>query len=222
MNTLRRHLITVPAAAVALAPFATASLRPAHAQADIPGEGKTWRRLARPVRVEPPAGKVDVVEFFWYGCPHCYRFEPVLRRWIANLPADVAFRRVHVPFSERKHQQLYYTLLAMGEADRLAPDIFRALHEEGKRLVGDDEIADWVAAHGVDRKAFTEQFGSFGVRTAMTRGTREMTDWGVDGVPMIGAAGKYLTAPSLAGSNQAALDLIDQFVASERVAMRRG
>lgn len=221
MISLRRHLITLPPV-LALARLAGLELPAAHAQPALPPEGEGYRRVSPALRTDAPAGKVEVVEFFWYGCPHCYRFEPVLRRWIAQLPEDVAFRRVHVPFQERKHQQLYYTLLAMGQAEELGMAVFRALHEERRRLDSDKEIIDWAAAQGLDRQAFADHFKSFGVRTAMTRGTREMTDYGVDGVPMIGVAGKYLTAPSLAGSNQAALDLVDKMIANERVAARKG
>lgn len=220
MTSLRRHLITLPPA-IALARFAGVELPAAHAQPALPPEGQGWRRVSPPVRSEVPPGKIEVVEFFWYGCPHCHRFEPVLRRWVAQLPDDVVFRRVHVPFQERKHQQLYYTLLAMGEEEKLGLAVFRALHEERRRLDSDKEIIDWAQAQGLDRKAFSDHFTSFGVRTAMTRGTREMTEYGVDGVPMIGVAGKYLTAPSMAGSNQAALDLVDKMIAHERVAARK-
>jgi len=221
MTSLRRQLITLPPV-LALARLAGVELPAAHAQPALPADGEGYRRIAPAVRTDAPEGKIEVVEFFWYGCPHCHRFEPVLRRWIAQLPDGVAFRRVHVPFQERKHQQLYYTLVAMGEEEKLGLAVFRALHEERRRLDSDAEIIDWAVAQGLDRKAFTDQYKSFGVRTAMTRGTREMTDYGVDGVPMIGVAGKYLTAPSLAGSNQAALDLVDKMIANERVAARKG
>jgi thiol:disulfide interchange protein DsbA len=220
MTSLRRHLITLPPI-LAAARLAGVELPAAHAQPALPPEGQGWRKVSPAVRTEAPAGKVDVVEFFWYGCPHCYRFEPVLRRWVAQLPDDVAFRRVHVPFQERKHQQLYYTLVAMGQEDKVGPLVFRALHEERRRLDSDKEILDWAAAQGLDPKAFGDHFSSFGVRTAMSRGTREMNEYGVDGVPMVGVAGKYLTAPSLAGSNQAALDLVDKMIAHERVAARK-
>ena len=221
MISLRRSLITLPPA-IALAHVAGIELPSAHAQPALPPEGQGYRRITPAVRVETPAGKIDIVEFFWYGCPHCYKFEPVLRRWVAQLPDDIVFRRVHVPFQERKHQQLYYTLLAMGEDEKLGMAVFRALHEERRRLDSDNEIAEWAVAQGLDRKTFTDQFKSFGVRTAMTRGTREMNDFGVDGVPMIGVAGKYLTAPSLAGSSQTALELVDKMIANERVAARKG
>lgn len=220
MISLRRHLITLPPA-IGLAHLAGVGLSPAHAQPALPPEGQGYRRVAKPVRHDTPEGKIDVVEFFWYGCPHCNRFEPVLKRWAAQLPDDVVFRQVHVPFGERKHQQLHYTLVAMGVQERIGPSVFRALHEERRRLDSDDEIVAWAAAQGLDQKAFTDQFKSFGVRTAMTRGTREMNDYGVDGVPMIGVAGKYLTAPSMAGSSQAALDLVDKMIANERVAARQ-
>ncbi|MFA7505138.1 MAG: thiol:disulfide interchange protein DsbA/DsbL [Burkholderiaceae bacterium] len=219
MISLRRHLITLPPA-IALAHLAGVELPSAHAQPALPPEGEGYRRVG-PVRIDTPEDKIDVVEFFWYGCPHCNRFEPVLKRWAAQLPDDVVFRQVHVPFGERKHQQLYYTLVAMGEDGRLGPSVFRALHEERRRLDSDKEIIDWAVAQGLDRQVFSDQYKSFGVRTAMTRGTREMNDFGVDGVPMIGVAGKYLTAPSLAGSSQAALDLVDKMIANERVAARQ-
>lgn len=221
MSLSRRQLISIPPA-VLLGQLADGLLSPAAAQPALPPPGKTYRLISPPQPTEAKPGQIEVVEFFWLGCPHCYAFEPVLEDWLRHKPVDVEFRRIHVPFQERKHQQLYYTLVAMDRADAFIPKVFKALQVDRLRLASDKEIFDWAEGQGLDRKQFAETFKSFGVRTMMTKATREMTDWGVDGVPMVGVAGKYLTAPSLAGSSKATLDLVGVMLANERVAARKG
>ncbi len=123
---------------------------PVHAQGK-PVEGKDYVRLAQPQPV--PAGKIEVIEFFWYGCPHCNAFEPMIEAWSKKLPPDVSFRRVPVAFREEPfvaHQKIFYTLEALEQLDALHRKVFYAIHVERQRLDKLADIAAFVAKHGVD------------------------------------------------------------------------
>ncbi|MBW7926065.1 MAG: thiol:disulfide interchange protein DsbA/DsbL, partial [Burkholderiaceae bacterium] len=113
IDARRRTLISAGAALAG-----AAALPAAHAQ-NAPVEGRDYRLVSPPQPTEAPAGKIEVIEFFWYGCPHCNALEPVLKQWLSKLPSDVFFKRVHVPFGDRRHQQLYYTLESMGLDEKL-------------------------------------------------------------------------------------------------------
>lgn len=193
---------------------------PMAAQAQTP-DPKAYRVLSRPVATDVPPGKIEVVEFFWFGCPHCFSLEPIIDKWSENPPADVVFRRVHVPFRDRPHQQLYFTLESMGLDDpKYRNAVFNAIHLNNKRMIQEKEMLDVLAPLGVDPKQFSDTFKSFGVRTKMQRADKLADSYGIDGVPMLGVNGRYLTAPSLAGSNEGALRVVDQLVALERKAGR--
>jgi thiol:disulfide interchange protein DsbA len=194
---------------------AWAGLQPAFAQS--PSADVGFRRLKTAAPTTADAGKVEVVEFFWFGCPHCYSLEPFLQAWMKQLPADVTFRRVHVPFSEVRHQQLYFALQAMGkDQEAVLTQVFSAIHLQKKRMRDVKEITETLASQGVDPKAFEEAFNSFGVRTRMQQANRLADAYGIDGVPALGVAGKYLTAPSIAGSNEAAIRVVNELIARER------
>ena len=176
-----------------------------------------FRTLKTPAPTDAEPGKIEVVEFFWFGCPHCYSLEPLISAWSKKLPADVVFRRQHVPFREVKHQQLYFTLQAMGQdSEKVLNAVFNAIHQQRKRMLDPKEMTEVLAPFGVYAKAFTETFTSFGVRTRQQRANKLADAYDIDGVPSLGVNGKYLTAPSLAGSNEAALRVVDELVARER------
>ena len=185
-------------------------------QAQGTGDAR-FRTLKSPAPTDAEAGKIEVVEFFWFGCPHCYSLEPLISAWSKKLPADVVFRRQHVPFREVKHQQLYFTLQAIGQDnEKTMTAVFNAIHQQRKRMTDPKEMVEVLAPVGVDAKAFNEAFASFGVRTRQTRANKLADAYDLDGVPAIGVNGKYLTAPSLAGSNEAALRVVDELIARER------
>ncbi|HVL57382.1 MAG TPA: thiol:disulfide interchange protein DsbA/DsbL [Burkholderiaceae bacterium] len=207
MNRLLQLILALAAASIAL---------PAAAQPKP--EDASYRAVNPPQPTEAGPGKVEVVEFFWYGCPHCYTLEPVLRDWASKLPPDVTLRKVHVPFREVRHQQLYYTLEVMGKADELNDKVFNAIHQERNPLNTPERMADFVSKHGIDRQKFLDTYGSFTVRTRMSRANQLADGYKIDGVPALGVNGKYLTAPSMAGSNLAALQVVDKLVARERKA----
>ncbi|MDO4904066.1 MAG: thiol:disulfide interchange protein DsbA/DsbL [Lautropia sp.] len=177
----------------------------------------SYSQVSGRVPTEAPAGKIEVVEFFWYGCPHCYSFEPVIEAWSKTLPEDVVLRRVHVPFFGLPHQQLFYALQAIGREDGKTRDaLFRAIQKDGKKLQKVDDMVAVLEPAGVDAKAFKDAYNSFGVKTQMQRANKLASAYGIDGVPTLGVNGKYLTGPSMSGSNQAAIQVLNQLIARER------
>jgi thiol:disulfide interchange protein DsbA len=173
-------------------------------------EGFDYRILPIPQPVETK-GKVEAIEFFWYGCPHCYDFEPELINWVKRQPKDVVFKRVPVAFRDdfMPHSQLFYTLEALGKGDALHEKVMYAMHKENKRLLTESEIADWAAAQGIDRNTFLATYRSFAV-TSKARAARQLADaYRIDGVPTIVMQGKYVTSPSIAGTKAKAIGVMD-------------
>jgi thiol:disulfide interchange protein DsbA len=207
MRNTRRALV----AAIGLAGVASG----VRAQPRGTGEGHEFKSINPAAPTDAPAGKVEVIEFFWYGCPHCYAFEPTIKEWEKTLPPHVVFRKVHVPWQVQAHQQLYFTLETMGQAEAMGDKVFAAIHIQKNRLDNPEAMADLVSKHGIDRTKFLDTYKSFGVRTKMQRATQLAAAYKVDGVPMLGVGGRYLTAPSMVGSNAGALKVVDALV--ERV-----
>jgi thiol:disulfide interchange protein DsbA len=194
-----------------------ALMRPKLASAQyVPREGKDYRLIKPVQRTMAPAGKIEVVEFFWVGCPHCRRFEPTILDWEHKMPDDVFFRKVHVNFRTPSHQQLYYTLKALKQDKRLLNNVFAEIHDRRNRLNTADRVFDWAEKNGIDRQKFIETYKSFGIRTAMRKAEQETAGAGTDSVPALSVNGKYYTSPSMAGSNQAVLTVIDALIELER------
>jgi thiol:disulfide interchange protein DsbA len=211
MNLNRRHF-SLAAASVGLLPLAS------QAQGAAPKAGTDYIVLGKPVPTDVPPGKVEVVEFFSYNCPHCAAFEPQLETWLKTLPPYVSFKRIPVPFvgndTEAK-QRLYYTLEAMGKVDEFQPQIFKAIHEQRLNLTGDDAILAWVGKQpGLDAKKFAELFKSFSISGKAKRAAQLTTDFQVAGVPAIGVAGRWYVDGETAGSLDKALKVTD-FLAAE-------
>lgn len=184
------------------------------AQGRPPQAGTDFMVLEQPAGVEAPAGKIEVVEFFWYSCGHCNNFEPALEAWIKRAPKDLAIRRVPVAFQDSfvPQQRLYYTLEAMGLVDTLHAKVYAAIHVEKLKLARAEQIADWAAKQGVDKAKFMEQFNSFSVATKATRATRLQNAYRVEGVPALGVAGRFYTDGSLAKSMARALQVVEFLV----------
>jgi len=176
-------------------------------------EGFDYRVLpiAQPIDAK---GKVEVIEFFWYGCPHCYEFEPELKGWIKRHNKDVVFKKVPIAFREElmPHSQLFYALEALGKGDTLNDKVMFAMHRENKRLLNENEIADWVAAQGVDRNAFLAAYRSFAVLSKARAANQLGNAYRIDGVPTVAVQGKYITSPSIAGSRAKAVNVMDFLV----------
>jgi len=193
---------------------------PAMAQARQFKEGKDFKRLDKPVAPDAPAGKVDVIEFFWYSCPHCNAFEPTLDAWVKAAPKDLSIRRVPVAFNASfvPQQKLFYTLEGMGKLEALHAKVFRAIHVEKAKLAKDDEILAWVTQQGVDVAKFKEVYGSFSVANQVRRASQLQDSYGVEGVPSMGVAGKYYTDGTMAGSMQTVLQVVEYLAATARKA----
>jgi thiol:disulfide interchange protein DsbA len=183
-------------------------------------EGKDYRALDKRVPVDTPAGKIEVIEFFWYSCPHCNAFEPKLVSWIKSAPADVVVRRVPVAFRDDfvPQQRLFYTLEAMGKLDELHHKVFEAIHVRKEPMNREDLILAFAEKNGLDKAKVAETYNSFSVQTKARRATQLQDAYKVEGVPAIGVAGRYYTDGTMAGTIERALQVTDFLVAEARKA----
>ena len=190
----------------------------AYAQAGAPVAGKDYLVISPPVPT-PANGKVEVIEFFWYGCPHCNAFEPMLEAWAKKLPADVAFRRVPVAFRDEPfvaHQRIYYALEEMGLLEAMHAKVFAAIHVDHQRLDNPTEIAAFMKKNGVDPAKFMSFYNGFSVQTRARQAAQLAQAYKIDGVPALGIAGKYFTSATLAGSPQRSLAVTDYLIQRSR------
>jgi len=188
------------------------------AQGNAPVAGKNYQVVSKPAVVEAPAGKIEVVEFFWYNCSHCNAFEPTFDAWTKRVPKDVVVRRVPIAFRAdfQPQQRLYYTLEAMGLVEKLTPKVFAAIHVEKQKLDSADQITDWVVKQGVDKAKFLEQYNSFTVANKASKATQLQNAYQIEGVPALGVAGRYWTDGSMNGSMERALQVVEFLVAGIR------
>jgi thiol:disulfide interchange protein DsbA len=192
--TMKRRVFSVSVAASGLTLVSGGAAR---AQGN-PVEGVQYVKLAQPapVSLQSPDKKVEVVEFFWYECPHCNAFEPVLEPWARQLPPDVAFHRVPVGFTARHQvaQRAYYALEEMGQLEALHSRVFAAIHVQRQRLLSDQAYAEWVGKQGVDAEKFATTMKSFSVATKARRATQLSEAYKIDGVPALGVQGRFYTS----------------------------
>ena len=214
---ITRREFTVAAAATAFGLTGLGRAGSALAQGAALVEGRDFVRLNAPVAVAA-GGKIDVIEFFSYGCPHCYSFEPALEQWVKRLPADVAFRRVPATFNPtfEGYARLYYGLEATGQVEALHKRVFAAIHVQRQRLDKEADIVAFMQANGVDGAKFAEHFKSFSVQTKQRQAKQLTESYRIDGVPTLGVQGMYVTSGSLAGSNERALAVADKLVQGVR------
>ncbi|MDD2881161.1 MAG: thiol:disulfide interchange protein DsbA/DsbL [Rhodoferax sp.] len=186
------------------------------AQAKAPQPGVDFIKLDKPAPVEAAAGKIEVIEFFWYNCGHCNAFEPVLASWAKALPKDVAFKRMPIAFRSDSvpQQKLFFALEAMGLVDKFHARVFAAIHGDRQNLTSADAITAWVVKQGVDKAKFLENFNSFSTSTKATRATQLQNAYQLEGVPAMGVAGLYYTDGSLAKSMDRALQ-VTEFLAAQ-------
>jgi thiol:disulfide interchange protein DsbA len=176
-------------------------------------EGFDYRTLPVAQATEQK-GKVEVLEFFWYGCPHCHDFEPELSAWIKRQNKDVVVRKIPVAFRDDLliHSQLFYALESLGRSD-LHAKVMDAMHINKKKLLSEAEITDWVGAQGVDVQTFLKAFKSFTVTSKARAGNQIAQGYRIDGVPTVAIQGKYITSPSIAGGSKArAIQVMDYLV----------
>jgi thiol:disulfide interchange protein DsbA len=178
-------------------------------------EGTNFRTLV-PVQPTDTPGKIEVTEFFSYACPHCNEFYPLLSDWLAKQGKDVVLRRVPVGYNRPPWialQHAYYALLVSGDLNRLDEALFKAIHEQHRRLFDMQSIADWVGANGGSSEKFTAAYNSFGVNTQIAQADKMSEDYGVAGVPTLAVDGKYV---ALGDTFQDILANTSQLIAKER------
>ncbi|BCG21903.1 thiol:disulfide interchange protein DsbA [Pseudomonas sp. No.21] len=199
--------------------LASASLFGMTAQAEDIQAGKQYVELSSPVPVSKP-GKIEVVELFWYGCPHCYQFEPTLNAWTEKLPEDVNFVRIPAMFGGvwNVHGQLFITLESMGVEHAVHKAVFEAIHKEGKKLSTPDEMAEFLAGQGVDKAAFIKAYNSFGVKSQMEKAKKLAMAYQISGVPTLIVNGKYRFDIGSSGGPEQATQVADFLIAKERAA----
>ena len=180
-------------------------------------EGKNYFRLKSPQPVET-GKKIEVLEFFSYGCPHCADLDPELQAWQKTLPADVAFRRVPVMFQERwvGLSKVFFTLEALGVDDKMTPEVFVAVHKNGVQLWNEKTFFDWAASKGLDRKKVEEMYGSFAINGKVNRAKQLAQAYNVQSVPMVVVDGKFTTASDKVGSHAAMPAAINELIAKAR------
>lgn len=192
----------------------------AMAQAGALAEGKDYKKVQRevPARALPEGKRIEVVEFFWYGCPHCYAFEPSLETWMKKLPQDVLLRRVPVAFGgpHAFHQRLYYAIEKLPNFSTLHKKVFYAIHVERKRLDTPAAAAEWAKENGLQEDPFLADLKSMGVDSAARQAKMTMEAYGVDSVPSLGIQGKYVTSPGMVGNYEKAFAVVEWLVARER------
>jgi len=181
--------------------------------------GKDYITLERPVATEAGNGKIEVLEFFWYSCPHCNQFEPAFEQWAKNAPKDVVVRRVPVAFRDDfvPQQRLYYTLEAMNLVEKMHIRVFTAIHGEKLMLNSDAAVLAWAEKQGIDKAKFEQAYKSFGVATKAKRAVQLQNDFKIEGVPSLGVAGRYYIDGTLAGSMPRALQVADALIAQSRL-----
>jgi len=184
-----------------------------HAQPKAPVAGKDYREV-KPAQPVDTGNKIEVLEFFQYTCPHCASFDPDLTEWRKKMPADVEYRRLPVAFdaSTLNHSKTYYALVQLNKVEELHKKVFAAIHGARKRLLDPNEIADFMAANGIDRKAWLDAFNSFSVATQANRASQVWGGYKLEGTPAVAIDGKFMTAPSMVGSRPGTLPVMDYLV----------
>jgi thiol:disulfide interchange protein DsbA len=205
MQDQRRTLL----AALALAPLV--------ARAQEPRRGTDYTVLAVEQPVEAK-NKVEVTEFFWYGCPTCFKFEPLLEAWIAKLPADAQFRRVPAVFSERwaRDAAVFYAFEALGLVDRLHRPFFDAIHRDRLQPEKPEALGEWLDKQKVDRKRFDEAIKSFGVQSRVRRAAQMSGAFKLEGVPTLAVHGRYTIQIEQGRSFEGMLAIADHLIGVTR------
>jgi len=217
---MQRREFSLSAASLAAVAALGASALPALAQAQAKAfqNGTDFLTLSKPAPIEAPAGQIEVVEFFWYSCPHCNAFEPMFDAWAKKMPKDVSVRRVPVSFRPdfEPQQRLYYVLESLGKVDELHKKVFNAIHGEKQPLTTADQITAWAEKQGIPKARFVELYNSFSVSTKARKATQLQDAYAVDGVPALGINGRYFTSGTQAKTLERSLQVADYLIAQSR------
>ena len=190
--------------------FAVLVFTPAMARAQA---RPAYTELNPPLQVEA-AGKIEVLEFFWYGCIHCYNFEPVIEAWVKKLPPDVQFRRVPAVFNERwaHDAAIFYTFEALGVFDKVHRAFYDAIHRERLRSDNPKALAEWLQKQGLDEKKFVETMKSFGVQSKTKRAAIMTNAYKIDGTPAMAVHGRYTISAEQGRSFEGMLQTVSALV----------
>jgi len=217
-----RSILLVAVLTAGIAAAGVAATAPANGQ-QPEGRWKVGVNYDAIVPAQPtaaPRGRVEVLEVFWLGCPHCYSLEPYIRNWLKDKPSYVDFVRVPVMWgpAHRLHAQLFYSLEALGRDD-LVEKAFDTIHQENNPLIGTDEQdtfqkqLDWAKSNGIDAQAFTNAFNSAGVKAQLEHAQEITERYHVEGVPFVAVGGNYSTDVGKAGGHEQLIQLIDDLAA---------
>jgi thiol:disulfide interchange protein DsbA len=211
LNHLARLLTRAGCVLFLVGAMAVLSL-PAQAQQYVAGQHYTI--LDEPLTTSS-GDKIEVMELFWYGCPHCYAFEPQVENWLKNKPENVEFVRVPAVFGRNWefHARAYYTFEILGVLDQVHGDFFNAIHRDRKQINSESALVDFLADYGVSEENVESAFKSFATDNLMRRALTLARDSQARGVPAIVVDGKYLSGITEAGSQQALLDIVNYLVA---------
>lgn len=177
-------------------------------------------RPAQPTQA--PEGKIEVAEVFWYGCPHCYAFEPILESWLKTKPDDVVFRRIPGVLNKNwvPHAKAYFTAEKLGILEKIHKPLFDAIHKERRRIFTEDQLRDFFEEQGVDPDEFNKIYNSDEVETKTKQAFFLARGYRLTGVPSVVVNGKYLTSGSLAGSYENLLKVVNYLIEKERGAQK--
>ena len=198
MNSYRRALI----AALSLAPLAAF------------GQPRFLFSEVKPPQPVETGGKIEVIEFFWYGCIHCYSLEPAIENWTKHLAGDTQFRRVPAVFNERwaRDAAFFYAFEALGILEKVHRPYFDALHRDALRTDNPEALAQWLQKQGIEPKKFDETVKSFGVQSKVRRATQQTLAYKIDGTPAMAVQGRYTVSADQGGSREGLLQTVDYLV----------
>ncbi len=172
-----------------------------------------------PAQPTETGDKVEVLEIFWYGCPHCWHLEPSMESWVATMPAGVEFRRMPATGPRwDPHARAYYAAEVMGKLDVFHTALFKAMHEQNRRILTEDDLVKFAEEVGIDPVEFRTAYESFYVEAKLRKATEMNRRYGIDGVPALIINGKYRTSPSQAGSQDKLIDVLNTLVSQELAA----
>ncbi|XOV86244.1 MAG: thiol:disulfide interchange protein DsbA/DsbL [Pseudomonadota bacterium] len=191
-----------------------------NAAAEAFEEGTHYVELQIPVKTRTP-NKIEVAEYFSYGCPHCFEFEPMINQWKSSLPEDVVFKRTPAVWNRdyQVYAQTYYTSEALNVLDTMHTPVFRAIHMERRRLNDPELMAKFFGEYGVDPVDFAKTYASFGVRASVQQAEALGRAYRARGVPTLVVNGKYRVESAMAGSNANMLRVVDFLIGKERAAL---
>ena len=211
-------LAAISAASVAGLPLAAQAQAQGPAAAKKPVEGSDYLSLDKRVPTDVGAGKIELIEFFWYSCPHCNSFEPQFAAWVKAAPKDVVVQRVPVRFRDdfEAQQRAYYVFESLGLVDAMHGKLFHAIQTERQQLNTAPALAAWANKNGLPEKKFLDTFNSFGVATKARRATQLQDAFKVQGVPALGVAGRFYTDGSLTQTMDRALQVAEYLIGEVR------